>query len=170
MLGLSKYFLVKRLKLPKASKLAILLQIALKWPRAELLGRGKICPDGPQNWSSLIFWPKVPCGFWEIWPKNIWAGLLCICPDDILWSYIIKQKLLFTSAQNQHIVHVCACFPLQHTYIAFAAHDFFPLTKSVTNVVGPSPVAYQTSVVTSCIALYYPKKPDVLQPAFYVLF
>ena len=83
---------------------------------------------------------------------------------------IIKQKLLITSAQNQHIVHVCACFPIQHTHVALAAYDFFPLTKLVTNVVGPSPVAYQTSVVTSCIALYYPKKARCLAACFYVLF
>ena len=150
---------------PRASKLAILAQIALKWPRSELLGLGKICPDCPQNWSSLIFWPKVPRGVWEIWPIKYLGRPTVYMP----WWYslklppIIKQKLLFISAQNQQIVHVCACFPIQHTYIAFAAYDFFPLTKSVTNVVGPSPVAYQTSVGTSCIALYYPKMKQLIK-------
>ena len=32
----------------------------LKTTNFGVLGHGKICPHGTQNWNELTFWPKVP--------------------------------------------------------------------------------------------------------------
>ena len=97
--GLPKYFLVKFPKLnrglwakrlvnfnfegnprifyqvPEAPNVVILRLFWLKWRASKLTGRGKLHPEGAQNWSAFTFFIHSSLRSLSLLTKNIWTGL-----------------------------------------------------------------------------------------------
>ena len=79
---------------PRAPKLAIIVQLALKGPISEPWTRGKIYLEGAQNGMAITFRPKVPRGVCPNFPPKNWAGLM----------YKLRRSIHISTNLSKHVI------------------------------------------------------------------